>query len=119
MIKIIEEMICEYDNENRHANIIISDGTDHYALGVGGLSLEGDLQPILEAEEASLWTVAVAKGNTRTTRQVRRLVYNAPSAGGWDRDDYQEAVFEKDAGDPTEWNMLKVRRAAIRSDWPL
>lgn len=122
-ITILKERIYqEYQtgiDQGRYADIIISDGATHYKLGRGGLPLVGDLQLILEAEEASLWRVAVAKNNSLTTRQVRRLVYNSQSAGGWDRDDFQEASFEKDAGDLTKWNTLKARRAAIRADWPL
>lgn len=122
MIRILSEDIDQEDN-SRYVSIIISDGAfpdaTHYKLGRGGLPLVGDLQTILEAEEAHLWAVAVAKDDQRTTRQVRRLVYNSQSAGGWDRDDFQEASFEKDAGDLTKWNTLKARRATIRADWPL
>lgn len=122
MIKIIKERIIQDENgidEARHTDIIISDGATHYKLGRGGLPLVGDLQPILEAEEASLWRVAVAKNNQLTTRQVRRLVYNTPSAGGWDRDDFQEAWFEERGGDSTKANALDARRAAIRAEWPI
>lgn len=121
-IKIIEKRIYQNElgnNEGHHADIIISDGVTHYALGVGGLPLVGDLQPILDARFDELWVVSVVKDNQLTTRQVRRLIYNSQSAGGWDRNDYQEAVFEKDAGDLTKWNTLKARRVAIRAEWPL
>jgi hypothetical protein len=106
-------------NTSRHADIIISDGVTHYTLGVGDLPLVGDLQPILDARESELWGVAVAKDDQRTTRQVRRLVYNSRSAGGWDRDEFQEAWFEERAGDSTKANALHARRAAIRAEWPL
>lgn len=103
----------------RHADIIISDSVTHYVLGVGGLSLDGDLQTILDAREAELWRVAVAKNNSLTTRQARREIYNAPSAGGWTRDEFQEAWFEERGGDSTKANMLDARRATIHADWPL
>lgn len=123
MIKIIKERIYQDPeteiDENRHADIIISDGVTHYKLGRGGLPLVGNLQVILEAEELRLWQVAVAKGNQRTTHQVRRLVYNSQSAGGWDRDEFQEAWFEERAGDSTKANTLHARRVAIRAEWPL
>lgn len=118
MIKILNITIVE-DIEKRQADIIISDGASHYRLSVGGLSLAGDLQIVLDAREPELWIVAQAKNNLLSTRQVRRKLYNSPGAGGWDRDDYQEAVFEKSDGDTTKWDILKARRATIRAEWPL
>jgi len=117
-IKILSKGVNQDDN-NCYVSIIISDGATHYTLGVGGLPLVGDLQKILEAREAELWQVAQAKDNQRTTRQVRRLVYNSQSAGGWDHDDFQEAWFEERGGDSTRANILDARRAAIRAEWPL
>lgn len=46
----------------RHADIAIGDGLTVYKLGVGGLPESGDLQPILDAREAKLLQVAIAKG---------------------------------------------------------
>lgn len=118
MIKIIDERITE-ENQKRHADIIISDTVIHYALGVGGLPLVGDLQTILEAEEASLWRVAVAKNNSLTAEEVRLECYNSPIAGGWTINEFQEAVAEDWAGDSTKRNRIISRRAAIRAEWPL
>ncbi len=102
----------------RHVDVIISDGVIHYFLSVGGIPLIGDLQFILDARKSELWQVAQAKSNQLSIRQVHRLLYNS-RIGGWDGDDYQEAVFERDEGDDTKWNILKGRRAAIRAAWPL
>lgn len=121
-IAILKERIYQNengDNEGRHADIIISDTVTHYALGVGGLPLVGDLQPILEAREAELWQVAVAKNNSLTTEEVRLACYNSPLAGGWTNNEFQEAVAEDWAGDSTKRNRIISRRAAIRADWPL
>lgn len=115
-IKILS--ISQNDN-SRHTDIIISDGIAHYKLGRGGLPLTGDLQLVLEAEEVSLWQVAVVKNNNLTTRQVRRLMYNSQSAGGWDRDDFQEALIEHLAGDSTKLDIIRNRRNAIQAEWPL
>lgn len=107
----------------RHADIIISDGAfpdaTHYALGRGGLPLEGDLQPVLEAEEESLWRAAVAKNNELNTEEVRLACYNSPLAGGWTNNEFQEAVAENWAGDSTKRNRITSRRNAIRDEWPL
>lgn len=121
-IKILNSFVYqgeEGNNEGRHVNIIISDGITHYVLGIGGLSLIGDLQSILEAEEAELWIIAVAKDNQRTTRQVRQLIYNSVNAGGWSRDIFQEAIIERIEGDSTKFNALQVKRDAISTNWPL
>ncbi len=121
-IKILETRVYQEklgNDEGRHADIIISDGVTHYALGVGDLPLAGDLQPILNAREAELWRVAVDKDNQKTTRQVRRLVYNSLNAGGWDREDFEEAFFEMRKGDSTKVNILDARRDAIRAEWPI
>lgn len=128
MIKILEILILqdlEGDDEARHVDIIISDGAfpdaTHYKLGRGDLPLVGDLQPILEAEEASLWQVAVAKDNQKTTAEVRCLLYNSISEG-WSEDDFQEAVLEHLAGEEENSEKLiamLAKRAAIRAEWPL
>lgn len=46
----------------RHCEIIISDGTDTYRWGVGGLPMAGNLQTILNAREPELWAGAQAEG---------------------------------------------------------
>lgn len=123
IIKILEVRIYQNRDtgadEGRHADIIISDTVTHYALGVGGLPLVGDLLPILEAEEESLWRVAVVKKNKLTIEEVRLACYNSPLAGGWTNNEFQEAVTEDWAGDSTKRNRIISRRAAIRAEWPL
>jgi hypothetical protein len=122
MIKIIKIRITQDEDGidiTRHADIIISDGIDHYWLGVGKLPLAGDLQPDLELREAELWRMAVEKSNKLTTRQVRRLVYNSPEAGGWSNDEFQEAYFEERKGDMTKASALDVRRTTIQAEWPI
>lgn len=123
MIKILSEIeTIDIDTKlaaTRHADIIISDSVTHYALGVGGLPLVGDLQPILDAREAELWQVAQAKNNQLTTEEVRRKLFNSPLAGGWTSDEFQEAYFEERKGDTAKVDALDVRRAAIRAEWPL
>ena len=121
MIKIIDEWVIrdiEGTKKSRHADIIISNGVDHFILGVGGLPLLGTLLDALEAREPELWGVAQVENNKVTTRYVRRLSYNSQSAGGWSFDEYQEAVFEKEDGNDTMWNVLKARRTAIKTEWP-
>lgn len=120
-IVITEEKIITDINTSldaiRYTNIIISDGSVHYRLGVGGLPLIGDLQFILNARETELWKIAQGKNNQLSTHQVRHILYKSPKAGGWNSDDFQEAVFEKDDGDSTKWDILKARRATIRAEW--
>lgn len=114
MIKIIEERTYQA----RHANIIISDGIDHYYLGVGGLPLEGDLQPILDARETNLWQVALVKGTALITEEVRAILYNSPLAGGWSEDEFQEAFNENFGGAATKLQRIRALRDAIRDEWP-
>lgn len=122
MIKIIDIQMQLTElgvNHSRVVDIIISNGTTHYHLGVGGLSLTGDLQKILNAREEELWRVAQEKDDQLDTQQVRRRLYNSAAAGGWTHDEFQEALFEKEEGNPTKLNILKDRRATIRADWPI
>lgn len=46
----------------RYADFIITSGETAYLWGAGGLPAEGDLQAILEAREAELWTAAQVVG---------------------------------------------------------
>lgn len=120
MIKILDIQFktIRFENISRHADIIISDGTTHYYLNVGGLPLTGDLQPILETREVELWQVAVIKNNHLTTEQVRCDCYNSPSAGGWTNDEFQEAFNENFGGRIAKLRRIKDRRDAIRAEWP-
>ncbi len=122
MIKIIKEQInidIDGTNTNRVTDIIISNGTNHYLLGVGGLPLLGDLQVILEAREVELWGVAVTKNNDLPTEQVHTLLFESPIAGGWSNQEFQEAYFNERKGDAIKANALDLRRIAIQTDWPL
>ena len=65
MIEIVEIRTVEDQDGlpyQRHADIIISQGSESYLWGVGGLPLEGDLQAALDAREAELWPAAQAGG---------------------------------------------------------
>lgn len=126
MIKIIEitTLTDEFrQNTFRHADIIITDATTHYALGVGGLPLVGDLQTILDARESELFAVAQEKNNQKnnllTTEEVWVKLFNSPLAGGWTNDEFQEAVLENDDGLPGKLAAIQGKRAAIKLDWPL
>lgn len=122
MIQIIKEQTktnIKGIPTNRTTMIIISDGTTHYLLGVGGLPLVGDLQSILNARETKLWAVAMDKDNKLTTEQVRTLLYESPIAGGWSNQEFQEAYFEERKGNVAKANALDVQRAAIQTAWPI
>ena len=122
MIKIIEERITQDidgSDISRHTDTIISDGVVHYALGVGGLPLKGDLQPVLDAREAELWKVAVVKDNTLDAIEARELSYNSPLAGGWTNNEFQEAILENNLGQAAKLTAIQNKRAAIKADWPL
>lgn len=117
MIKIISTRIVdgleEGEPQTRHCEIIITDNGNRYRLGVGGLPFTGDLQVILDAEHDELLVVAKQKGDIKTTKEVRRLLYNA----AWSSDDFQEAIIEHLAGDSTRLDAIVVKRDAIRSEW--
>lgn len=120
MIKILEEKSRR--SPLRYVDIIISNGTDHYQLGVGGLPLEGDLQLIqelLEEREVVLWQVALIKNNQLTAGEVRRACYNSPTAGGWTKNEFQEAHNENYGGRVTKLRRIKTLRDAIREEWPI
>ena len=48
----------------RQAEIIITSGATSFMWTVGGLSVAGDLQAILDGREAELWVAAQAGGRT-------------------------------------------------------
>lgn len=110
----------DYDGPDitRHANIIISDNVTHYTLGVGDLPLTGDLQPILDAREAELWTVAQTKGKNLAIQEVRRRCYHSVEAGGWTDSEFQEAIMEYLLGNSIMIDALETLRAKIKTDWP-
>lgn len=64
--------------QNRTAFFYITDNVDAYMYAAGGLSLEGDLQAILEAQEVSLFAEAALNGTIPTEADlalVDRLVW--------------------------------------------
>lgn len=83
MIEIIETAIINNPDTNqpqaRAVEIVISQNGTAYLWTIGGLPLAGDLQTILDAREAELWTVASAAGRmvdlygVRPTRIVKAL----------------------------------------------
>lgn len=116
MIKIISTKTVEDEDGNpryRHCDIIITNNSNHYQLGVGGLPPVGDLQVVLDARHGELLNVAQQKDNTKTTTEVRRLLYNA----AWSGDEFQEAVIEHIGGDSARLDAIVVKRDAIRSEW--
>ncbi len=119
-IKILEERTRHAPL--RHVNIIIGDGETYYQLGVGGLPLEGDLQMIqrvLEERKAELWQAAQIIRNQKTIEEVRLACYNAPIAGGWTKNEFQEAFNENFGGRVTKLRRIKDLRDAIRNEWPI
>ncbi|KKN57461.1 hypothetical protein LCGC14_0561730 [marine sediment metagenome] len=116
-IKILE--IGTRQTPLRNVDIIISNGTDHYRLGVGGLPLEGDLQLELYEREAELWQAAQIVRNQKTTDEVRRVCYNSPLAGGWSKDEFQEAFNENFGGKKQKLRRIKALRDTIRDEWPI
>lgn len=55
---------------SRAAYIYITDGSTAYMFNRGGIALTGDLQTILNAEEADLWAWAVAGGQLPTPTEL-------------------------------------------------
>lgn len=66
MIEILETKIENDINTGqpgqRSVEVIITSGPSSYLLSIGGLPLTGNLQTILDAREAELWTQAQAGG---------------------------------------------------------
>ncbi len=120
-IRILEEttkISMDGTETDCYVLIIISDGTNHYQLGVGDLPLTGDLQPVLDAREAELWQVAEGINNQLTTEEVRAKCYNSPLAGGWSDNEFQEAFNENFGGRATKLQRIRSLRDAIRDEWP-
>ncbi len=122
IIRILNEQVRE-ESQTRYVQIIISDGAfpdaTHYALGVGDLPLVGDLQLIFEARFDELWRVAVTKKNSLTVEEVRLKCYNAPLAGGWTNNEFQEAIREDWDGRSEKRDRIIDRGNAIRVEWPI
>lgn len=67
MIEIIEMRVL---GETRAVDFVITNGGQSYFYQLGGLPLEGDLQAILDSQEAELWTRAQANGQTVDVYEV-------------------------------------------------
>lgn len=85
MINILSIQTIEVDDRQyRHADIIISDGESAFLWGVGGLPAEGDLQAILEAREAELWTAAQAAGRVVLPEHQAKIDFRTlPGWASW------------------------------------
>lgn len=103
----------------RHCDIVITDNSNNYQLGVGGLPLEGELQPILDTRHDELLEVAISKGNIRTNEQVRHLLYSV----SWSNEAFQSAVIENIAenvgGSLPKFAEILALYEAINEEWPV
>ncbi len=93
MIKIIStELVYDIDKTQlcRYCEVVITDNSNNYQLGIGGLPLVGELQPILNARHDELLQVAFSKGTTVTNEDVIRLMCEA----SWSNCTFQIAVIE-------------------------
>ena len=122
MIEILSTIIVTDINggeKSRCCSVIITDNGNNYQLGVGGLPLEGDLQPILEDKQDELLEVAVLKGEPQTNEQVRHLLY----ATSWSNEAFQAAVIENMAenvgGSMPGFAEILDLFEAINEEWPI
>lgn len=122
MIKILSTItVHDIDGgeQSRCCSIVVTDNSNNYQLGVGGLPLMGDLLPILEAKQDELLEVAVSKDDSKTNEQVRHLLYSA----SWSNEAFQAAVIENIAENvggslPAFAEILELFEA-INEDWPI
>ena len=122
MIRIIStNLVYDMDKTQlcRYCEIVITDNSNNYQLGIGGLPLEGDLQPILDARHDELLDVAILKGNLRTNEQVRYLLY----AASWSNEAFQAAVIENIAenvgGSMPGFAEILEKFEQINEAWPI
>lgn len=122
MITILSTMIVnEIDGsqQSRSCSIVVTDNSNNYQLGVGGLPLAGDLLPILEARQDELLEVAVSKGDSKTNEQVRHLLYSA----AWTNEAFQAAIIENIAenvgGSMSAFADILDKFEAINDEWPI
>lgn len=80
----------------RHVDIIITSGGVSYLFTRGGLPLTGNLQTILEAEEASLWEAAESKGvlATDTDLEIAAAIAWYKANGGAKTDVFDKTVLQ-------------------------
>lgn len=105
---------------SRHCDIIITSGATSYLWGVGGLPLTGDLQTILDAREAELWTAASAAAievPTATTykQEAKQFLADNPNAKlllDLDPATLESTIENRTAGQETL--LLKTFAFAIR-----
>ena len=122
MIKILSTILVndiDGGEQTRCSAIVITGIGAYYSLNVGGLPLEGDLQPVLDARQNELLEVAILKGNIRTAQEVRYLLY----AEAWSNEAFQAAIIENMAenvggGMPRFTNILELFDQ-INDDWPI
>ena len=122
MIKIlISQVVYDLDKnlQCRHCDIIITDNAINYFLSVGGLPLEGDLQPILDAQYGELLAVAIQNNDSKTNEQIRHLLYSA----AWSSAEFQAAVIETIAENvggsmPAFTDILELFEQ-INEAWPI
>lgn len=70
--------------QTREAHIWISDGTTNYVCDRGNLTMTGDLQTVLNAQESTIWADMLAGGVLATAKEnakADRLIYLAANPG--------------------------------------
>jgi len=100
--------------------LTLSSPETSYLWGVGGLPLEGDLQPILDSRESELWAAASAAGNivpaeVTAKREARQFMVDNPNAKlliELGIADLESAIEGRSAGDETL--LLKTLAVAVR-----
>ena len=117
-IQILDTKITTDDigqDTARHSEIIITNDLTSFLWRVGGLPLEGDLQTILDARETELLAAAVLGDKVLSVEEIRRKLYRK----SWSIDEFEEAIFEKAAGDSKKFDALASKRETIRADHPI
>lgn len=123
MITIIKTIKTTDDlGTTRAATIVIDNGIDSYFHIVGGLPGTGDLQPILDAREAQLFSAAQTNGDVFNSLDARWVKYETkqflndnPAAIQLielSPDDLELAIENRTAGQETL--LLKTLSFAIR-----
>lgn len=123
MIKIMStKTVYDINGElwGRHCDIIITSNSTCYLLGVGGLPLTGDLQPILDTRYEELLSVAIKLDCTKTVQEVRELA----ARNTWSNFVFQEAIMDviaeqvgNDSGSP-KFDTIVDMYEAIKEEWP-
>lgn len=123
MIKILStKTVYDINGESwgRHCDVIVTSNSTCYSLGIGGLPLEGDLQPVLDAEYDGLLRVAITLDHTKTVQEVRELAARLT----WSNFEFQEAMMEviaeqvgNDSGSP-KFDAIVDSYESIKEEWP-